>query len=98
MPLLPEPRDVVAVHEATNEFEAMTICNLLESNGLRAMARSRVVPGYGVPMMAGDQAGIWADILVLREQEAEARRIIAEYLAALEAVPAEPVPEESEPA
>lgn len=85
MPLLPEPGDVVAVHEATTEFEAMTIRDLLERAGIRTMVRSRHVPGYDVATMVGDQAGIWADILVLPEQEAEARRLIAEYLASLAA-------------
>ncbi len=85
MPLLPEPRDIVAVHQATTEFEAMTIRDLLENAGVRAMVRSRLVPGYAVPTMVGDQAGIWADILVLPERETEARRLIAEYLASLAA-------------
>lgn len=84
MPLLPEPRDVTKVYEATTEFEAMTIRDLLESAGVRAMIRSRQVPGYAVATMLGDQAGIWADILVLPEQESEARRVIADYLASLQ--------------
>lgn len=84
MPLLPEPADVAKVFEAATEFEAMTIRDLLESAGVRAMIRSRQVPGYAVTTMVGDQAGIWADILVLPEQEAEARRVIAEYLASLD--------------
>lgn len=83
MPLLPEPRDIVAVHQATTEFEAMTIRDLLERAGIRTMIRSRQVPGYAVATMVGDQAGIWADILVLPEQEADARRLIADYLASL---------------
>ncbi len=85
MPLLPEPRDVVAVHEATTEFEAMTIRDLLERASIRTMVRSRHVPGYDVATMVGDQAGIWADILVLPEQETEARRLIADYLVSLQA-------------
>lgn len=93
MPLLPEPRDIVAVHQATTEFEAMTIRDLLENAGVRVMVRSRLVPGYAVPTMVGDQAGIWADILVLPEQEAEARRVIADYLASFQATF-----EENEPA
>lgn len=83
MRLLPEPRDVVSVWQATTEFEAMTIRDLLESAGVRVMIRSRQVPGYAVATMVGDQAGIWADILVLPEREAEARRVITDYLASL---------------
>ncbi|MGQ0548823.1 MAG: putative signal transducing protein [Armatimonadota bacterium] len=85
MPLLPEPQDVATVYEATSEFEAMTIRDLLESAGVRTMIRSRHVPGYDVATMVGDQAGIWADILVLPDQEDEARRLIADYLASLQA-------------
>lgn len=84
MPLLPEPRDVVRVFDATNEFEAITIRDLLGAAGIRAMIRSRHVPGYDVPTMTGDQAGIWADILVRPEHEAEARQVIADYLASLQ--------------
>jgi hypothetical protein len=85
MPLLPLPDDVVAVHAAATEFEAIAIRDLLEAAGVRAMVRSRRVPGYEVRTMLGDQAGIAADILVLPEQEAEARVLIEEYLASLEA-------------
>lgn len=84
MPLLPEPRDVVRVYDATSEFEAMTIRDLLGAAGIRAMIRSRHVPGYDVPTMTRDQAGIWADILVRPEDEAEARQLIADYLASLQ--------------
>lgn len=83
MPLLPLPDDVVAVHAAATEFEAIAIRDLLEAAGVRAMVRSRRVPGYEVRTMLGDQAGIVADILVRPEQEAEARVLIEEYLASL---------------
>lgn len=83
MPLLPLPDDVVAVHAAATEFEAIAIRDLLEAAGVRAMVRSRRVPGYEVRTMMGDQAGVAADILVLPEQEAEARALIEEYLASL---------------
>ena len=85
MPLLPPPNDVVAVHEAASEFEAIAIRDLLEAAGVQTMVRSRLVPGYQVPMMLGDQAGIVADILVRPEQEAEARALITDYLASLSA-------------
>lgn len=93
MGLLPESRDIVSVYDATSEFEAMTIRDLLDAAGIRAMIRSRHVPGYDVPTMVGDQAGIWGDILVMPEHEAEARQVIADYLASLPAAA-----EESEPA
>lgn len=43
MPLLPEPADLLTVHRAATEFEAMTIRDLLETAGIRAMVRSRQV-------------------------------------------------------
>ncbi len=83
MPIWPAPRDVVVVHGATSEFEAIAIRDLLASAGLHAMLRSRLVPGYGVATIAGDQAGIVAEILVPPGESDEARALIADYLAAL---------------
>lgn len=83
MPVWPKPGDVVVVHGASSEFEAIAIRDLLEAAGVHAIIRSRVVPGYGVPAMAGDQAGIVAEIIVLPEQEEEARALVTDYLAAL---------------
>lgn len=77
------PRDLVTVHEATSEFEAIAVRDALEAAGLRVMVRSRRIPGYEVSAMRGDQAGIWADVLVRPEDEGEARRVVAEYLASL---------------
>lgn len=71
------------MHLAASEFEAIAIRDLLEAAGVHAMVRSRVVPGYGVPTMAGDQAGVVAEILVPPEQRDEACALIADYLAAL---------------
>ena len=84
MPLLPEPDDVVAIHEATRQFEAIAIRDLLEGAGIRTMVRSRVMPGYEVREMWGDKAGVVAEILVRPEDEGTARAMIAEFLASLE--------------
>jgi hypothetical protein len=81
--LIPEPRDVVVVHEAISEFETITIRDLLEDAGVRVMVRSRVIPGYLVPEMWGDKAGVVAEILVRPEDQGRARALIAEYLASL---------------
>ncbi len=81
MPLLPPPRDVVVVHRASSEFEAHTIAGVLQDAGLRVMVRSRLVAGYDLPSIPG----VWGEVLVPPEEEAEARRLIAEYLSALEA-------------
>ena len=77
------PRDLVAVYGAASEFEASAVHDALTAAGLRAMVRSRRIPGYEVPTMRGDQAGIWADVLVRAEDEDEARRVVAEYLVSL---------------
>ncbi|MDR7545265.1 MAG: DUF2007 domain-containing protein [Armatimonadota bacterium] len=90
MPLLPAPRDVAVVHRATSDFEAISIRDLLEASGLRVMVRSRRVPGYEVPTLAGDQAGIVAEILVAPEDEDRARALIADYLTALQKEPPAP--------
>jgi hypothetical protein len=91
MPLLPHPRDIVVVHEATSEFEAIAIRDILEGAGIRAMIRSRLLPAYEIllPGMLEPGAGVYADILVLTQHEEEARRVIAEYLNALRTQPAE---------
>jgi hypothetical protein len=80
----PEPGDVVAVHEATSQFEAIAIRDLLEAAGVLTMVRSRVVPGYEVRDMWGDKAGVVADILVRPEDETAARALIADYLKSLD--------------
>jgi hypothetical protein len=79
---LPRPADVVVVHEASSEFEAMTIRDLLASAGIDAMVRTRFVPGYPGTVVT-DKIGVWADILVLPDDERAARSLIAEYLASL---------------
>lgn len=100
MPLLPEPEDVVAVHEATSEFEAIAIRDLLEAAGVLTMVRSRVVSGYEVREMWGDKAGVVADILVRPGDEAEARTLISDYLVSLktDASDAEPLEGDAEEA
>ncbi len=88
---LPKPTDVVTIYEATSEFEAMTIRDALEVAGIRAMIRTRFIPGY--PSFPGtvvaDKSGVWADILVRPEDEREARSVITEYLASLPGASAE---------
>jgi len=90
VPLLPRPRDIVAVREATSEFEAIAIRDLLTAEGMPVMIRSRVIQSaYEVLGILGPEAGVYADIMVLSQHEEEARRVIAEYLDALRAQPAE---------
>jgi hypothetical protein len=72
---------VIAVHQASSEIEARAVCDALTSAGIAAMVRSRVVPGYEIAA----PPGAWGDVLVRPEDEAEAQRIISEYLASLDA-------------
>jgi hypothetical protein len=97
MPLLPPPTDVVTVYEATTEFEAITIHRVLQDAGVPAMIRSRLLPGYELLIELRSVAGIYADILVRSEQADEARRVIADFLDALAAPPAEEPPPEQPP-
>lgn len=84
MPAWAGPGDVAVVHQATTEFEAISVREMLEAAGVHAFIRSRLVPGYNVPTMEGGQGGIVADILVPPDQEAQARSLVAEYLTGLE--------------
>jgi hypothetical protein len=86
MPLLPRPGDVISVHTASTELEAGVIRDLLQEAGIQVMLRSRVVPGYQIQV----PPGVWGDVLVRPADEAEARRVIAEYLDALAAEGDEP--------
>ncbi len=68
------------VRTAGSEVEAVMIQGLLESAGIRVSLRpQQMIPGYG-EVLVNDG---WGDLLVADEQEAEARELIAEYLASL---------------
>lgn len=77
------PRDMAVVHQATSEFEAISVRDMLQAAGVRAFIRSRRVPGYDVPTLTGGQGGIVAEVFVAPEREAEARALVAEYLTGL---------------
>jgi len=77
--------DVVRVHEAASEAEALLIQQILTEAGIPAIIRSRQIPGYAEVIRRA--SGVWGDILVPAEQEADARRYIDEYLAALHETP-----------
>ncbi len=82
---LPEPGDVVRVHRAATEVEALAVEQALRAAGLRVLVRSRQVPGYGD--VIASSTGVWGDVLVAPEDEDQARRVIAGYLAALQEDP-----------
>lgn len=78
---LQDSTDVVRVHQAATEVEALAVEQALRSGGVRAWLRSRQVPGYGEVIARA--TGIWGDVLVAPEDESQARGIVEGYLSAL---------------
>lgn len=78
---LHEPADVVRIHQAATQVEALALEQALRSAGVRAWLRSRQVPGYGE--IIARASGIWGDVLVASEDEAQARSIVDGYLSSL---------------
>ncbi len=78
---LAEPADVVRVHQAATEVEALAVEQALRSAGVRAWLRSRQLPGYGD--VVARAWGIWGDVMVAPEDETEARGIVVAYLASV---------------
>ncbi len=78
---LQEPTDVVRVHQASTEVEALAVEQALRSAGVRAWLRSRQVPGYGEVIARA--TGIWGDVLVALEDETQARGVVDAYLSAV---------------
>jgi len=65
------------VYTATTEVEAVTLQSVLEEAGIHVMLRSNVIPGYERPV-----GGAWGgELLVPDERAAEAKEMIAAYLA-----------------
>jgi len=78
---LPEPADVVRVHRAATEVEALALEQVLRGAGLQVWIRSRQVPGYAD--VVASASGIWGDVLVVGEDADRAREVIAGYLRAV---------------
>jgi hypothetical protein len=73
----------VVIHRVPDAAAGALLCGILEFNGVRAVLRGTSVPGYGV--VARDwSTSHWGEILVPRDEAAEARAIIADYVAELE--------------
>lgn len=89
-----EPQEeTVAVHRADSWTEAVVIRGLLESAGIDSPPLTRTDP-YPFSNPPADFPG--AEILVRESQVEDARRIIAEYLAAAASAPPESNEEEVE--
>jgi hypothetical protein len=86
--MLPPPRDLVSIRQASTQFEARTLCDLLEAAGIPVMVRSRLVPGYELPV----PPGVWGDVLVKPEDAPAARVVIEDYLRSLASPPEEIAP------
>lgn len=70
------------VHTAGSEVEAVMIQGILESAGIPVVLRPQtMVPGYDEALESA--TGVWGKLLVPDDAEAEARELIAEYLASL---------------
>ncbi len=80
---LPGPADVVRIHQAATEVEALAVEQALRAAGLRVFVRSRQVPGFADVITSA--SGVWGDVLVAPEDADQARDVIATYLAAVAA-------------
>ena len=85
---LPEPADVVRVHQAATEVEALALEQALRAAGLRAWIRSRQVPGFADVITSA--SGVWGDVLVAPDEAEQARGVVTGYLAAIMATPEGP--------
>jgi len=73
----------VVVHRVPDPAAGALLAGVLEHHGVHAILRSTTVPGYG-EMRRDWATSAWGELLVTPAEAAEAREIIAEYLAALE--------------
>ncbi|NOT33700.1 MAG: zinc ribbon domain-containing protein [Candidatus Eisenbacteria bacterium] len=71
------------VHRVPDAAAGALLLGVLEHHGVEALLRTTTLPGYGsVRRDWGTSA--WGEIIVAPDAAAEARALIAEYLAALE--------------
>jgi len=78
-----EPGAPVVVHRVPDAAAGALLAGVLEHHGVRAVLRSTTLPGYG-EVRRDWVTTAWGELLVAPAEAAEAREIIAEYLAALE--------------
>lgn len=71
------------VHRVPDAAAGALLCGVLEHHGLHAILRSTMLPGYGT-VRRDWTTSAWGEIMVPRGEAAEARALIADYLAALE--------------
>ncbi len=73
----------VIVHRVPDAASGALLCGVLEGQGIQTVLRPATLPGYGTVRRDWTTTH-WGEILVTRADAAEARAIIADYLAALE--------------
>ena len=73
----------VVVHRVPDAAAGALLCGVLEQEGIRTVLRTATLPGYG-SVMRDWTTSEWGEILVAETDAAEARAILADYLAALE--------------
>ena len=75
--------DPVVVHRVPDAAAGALLCGVLEHHGIQALLRSATLPGYGT-VRRDWSTSAWGEILVPRNEEEDARALIADYLLALE--------------
>lgn len=70
-------------HTAGTEVEAVLLKGILEEAGIPVMVRRRRIVAYELASPALDWSVAWGDLLVPDNREAEARDLVAGYLASL---------------
>ena len=73
----------VVVHRVPDAAAGALLAGVLEHHGVHAFLRSTTLPGIG-EVRRDWATTAWGELLVAPAEAAEAREIIAEYLAALE--------------
>jgi hypothetical protein len=82
-PVDPDAIDPVVVRRVPDAVAGALLCGVLEQEGIRTFLRAATLPGFsGVRRDWGTSA--WGEILVAPTDVAEARAVLADYLAALE--------------
>ena len=85
--LVAEPPDAEeppqVVHRVPDAAAGALLCGVLEHAGIRTVLRTTTLPGYG-SVRRDWSTSAWGEILVSGADAADARAIIADYLAALE--------------
>lgn len=77
-----ETEELVTVHKAFTEIEAISVRAMLESQGIEAAVRSRQIPMYdGIARVYNP---IWGYVMVLESERERAERLVEEYLAEID--------------